>query len=1198
MKYNITKLIFITLFFIGIFFISAPSAYANKPKYSGYVYMEGTSTGVQGITTTFIDHRLTAVCGGGDLIEYITTNIYGNYFLDGNNYGGGKFGCGCGPISIIVNPPSWGKIIFNGVIQNGSVTIVNRMTAPDNVGAIYYAPTVYIRPNDTTPPTATVSGPSNVCVNSTVAYTASASDSGGHLSNVTLWKTPTNSNSWSSGPFYNSAIGGIGYTSFSTVGSYYVAVNALDSYGNKCTGNPFGAPSGWSSCGAGSFLTTYVVSPPLSVGNVTIQPNPSNQAILNTAWTHDGANTNGYSVVYSTSPTVYAYGGNAYRSASYSVNPIYCDGKTPISATVTAYNGNNPASCQNSSSVSNSTTCCVLPSVRSVNTTYVNSGSPNSARIDLSWEHTGSNINGFNISAYAGGSVNQNILNINYLYSMYLRSYSFYSYNPAVCNGLTPITFSVTSKNTLNGASCQTGSTISSAPTTCCILPSSVTGMLASSVPSSLNYADVNVSWEHTGTNISGFNISGYAGSPANRSILSASLPSASRTYSQRIYDTNLCNGLTPLSYSVTSKNTLNGASCQTGSTISVSNTTTCCILPSSVTGVLASSVPSSLNYADVNVSWEHTGTNISGFNISGYAGSPANRSILSASLPSASRTYSQRIYDTNICNGLTPITFSVTSKNTLNGALCQMGMSSSSPTTCCIGIAPVDVPSGITLTEVGGGNANVTAGGSFYSRKIKLNWNYNNNWGNSCAITRKYFNTTISGATSGFIYSTSTSVVTPTATYQLDLSGITLTNNENYTVTICPGTNIRSGTCATATFIKKIYPTITINGSLSEFVQNRTPACTANVLNNSSMITIRPPNTAGVTQTCTLTPLTNNLLASGYACTITLDNVNNDPNPNQIFTIGIMSSRYSQLICRADATCSMVGSNCGIALNFLTTPTAITQNLSFVLASSGAGFYKLKNTSYYDKGSINLEIPATINKYTNTDVDDTDIGSAGTNSYFNIGDSTSTFDGVGLVSSNGSTSSLGNALASRKRLQLNGYPNFIQMNVVNFLAKRKLIQNPTIITAMDKITDGVFQVSSGFTIDGNALPSSSAGVVIIGGASTGNVVTLSAPNGIFNPNKKPLVIVADRIVINGDVTQIDGILIANTFDLGTSSTPLKINGNIINTGSNEINTLVRSRTDDPSRPSLFIVFDINQYMGVLKYLGTANLNRVANITQ
>ncbi|MBI3034025.1 hypothetical protein HYY72_02605 [Candidatus Woesearchaeota archaeon] len=46
--------------------------------------------------------------------------------------------------------------------------------------------------------------------------------------------------------------------------TYYVVVNGYDSFGNRCSGNPFGLPSGWADCGPNDALSVQVSSPPVN----------------------------------------------------------------------------------------------------------------------------------------------------------------------------------------------------------------------------------------------------------------------------------------------------------------------------------------------------------------------------------------------------------------------------------------------------------------------------------------------------------------------------------------------------------------------------------------------------------------------------------------------------------------------------------------------------------------------------------------------------------------------------------------------------------------------------------------------------------------------------------------------------------------------------------------------------------------------
>lgn len=92
-----------------------------------------------------------------------------------------------------------------------------------------------------------------------------------------------------------------------------------------------------------------------------------------------------------------------------------------------------------------------------------------------------------------------------------------------------------------------------------------------------------------------------------------------------------------------------------------------------------------------------------------------------------------------------------------------------------------------------------------------------------------------------------------------------------------------------------------------------------------------------------------------------------------------------------------------------------------------------------------------------------------------------------------------------------------------------------------------------------------------------------------FQPNDAAVAFISEAdIVINNNVNSINAIIIGKEISLtssGISSTPLKIKGNIISTGVEGINTSVRRRTDDASKPSFFVVFDPALYINLLPYI-------------
>ena len=127
-------------------------------------------------------------------------------------------------------------------------------------------------PPDTTPPTCSISGPTSVNIDTDATYIATGSDPEGNLTEVEIYKSPTENRSWTNivdgcaGPVCQET------TQFSSVGTYYVVCNAYDSAGNKCSGNPWcqefppvATPEidcpGWSDCTTSDLLTVTVTVP-------------------------------------------------------------------------------------------------------------------------------------------------------------------------------------------------------------------------------------------------------------------------------------------------------------------------------------------------------------------------------------------------------------------------------------------------------------------------------------------------------------------------------------------------------------------------------------------------------------------------------------------------------------------------------------------------------------------------------------------------------------------------------------------------------------------------------------------------------------------------------------------------------------------------------------------------------------------------
>ena len=133
-----------------------------------------------------------------------------------------------------------------------------------------------VPPPTTTPgnsvPTCTVNGPANLTVGGVAgSFIFTGSDAESNMNSLEGWWSPATVESWTNIFDHNiSPVSGSYSTTQSWscpgVGNYFVVCNAYDNQGGQCTGNPFGIPPGWASCGPGSVQTVNCIdSPPPAV---------------------------------------------------------------------------------------------------------------------------------------------------------------------------------------------------------------------------------------------------------------------------------------------------------------------------------------------------------------------------------------------------------------------------------------------------------------------------------------------------------------------------------------------------------------------------------------------------------------------------------------------------------------------------------------------------------------------------------------------------------------------------------------------------------------------------------------------------------------------------------------------------------------------------------------------------------------------
>lgn len=502
------------------------------------------------------------------------------------------------------------------------------------------------------------------------------------------------------------------------------------------------------------------------------------------------------------------------------------------------------------------------------------------------------------------------------------------------------------------------------------------------------------------------------------------------------------------------------------------------------------------------------------------------------------------------------------------------------SPTPTCAIVQP-SAPTGVTVVE---GDAN---GGSIIQRQsVKTTWSHNGNWGNGCATQNNRFILRYTGPSS----LPNVTLVPPASTYT---TGNEVIINGAYTVNVCAN-NGPTEVCTPVSFTKVPYPTGVLNGELRERTPNTSPvACAitagarANYVNSLSMT----PNAGGATTSCSINPASG--IANSFTCTVSLDNVGADPNPNQSYTVQMSggSALYNNVVC---------GSACGTAAACTNTftpdldangGTTTTLNQPLFLNLQPNSFYRVKNMSYYDRNGIFSLFPVGHQSY---DTDDSPLSA-----YFNRGeDDSASYPGVGVVISQ-NTQSVGAYGASNSGTSVRGWSNSSYTLAgssaigTNFIDYLKTHRTPTAVTdlsqtAFTSATNGIFLVNGNVTISSTNATNMANKTVVI--AATGNLhINANITSATGN-----IALVAQNIYINETVTEVRAILMGNSVSLvsqgyaATATTPLKIVGGLAS--GIPVDTTRRARTD-AFKPSLFITANADVYTPLLPIISIVKYN-------
>ena len=227
------------------------------------------------------------------------------------------------------------------------------------------------------------------------------------------------------------------------------------------------------------------------------------------------------------------------------------------------------------------TTSCTTPSVP----TNLRVTSSNNNSITIAWNHSGSNLSGFDIQRRVNCTGSW--------YTIQSLPASSRSYYNAGLQSSTCYQYRIRSKS----GSCTSGWSASISRTTSCTTPSVPTNLRATSS----NNNSITIAWNHSGSNLSGFDIQRRVNCTGSWYTIQ-SLPASSRSYYNAGLQSNTC-----YQYRIRSKS----GNCTSGWSASISRTTSC-TTPSVPTNLRATSS----NNNSITIAWNHSGTNLSGFDI------------------------------------------------------------------------------------------------------------------------------------------------------------------------------------------------------------------------------------------------------------------------------------------------------------------------------------------------------------------------------------------------------------------------------------------------------------------------------------------------------------------------------------------------------------------------------------------------------
>jgi len=246
------------------------------------------------------------------------------------------------------------------------------------------------------------------------------------------------------------------------------------------------------------------------------------------------------------------------------------------------------------------------------------------------------------------------------------------------------------------------------------------------------------------------------------------------------------------------------------------------------------------------------------------------------------------------------------------------------------------------------------------------------------------------------------------------------------------------------------------------------------------------------------------------------------------------------------------------------------------ITVQNAGPWYKLKDASLNKIGDHNIIVPQNVNKFIDSDTDDT-------TARYTIINSTNYDPGIILTTNSYNPGPSYNPIPdSIKKWYIASYDSINQPMIDNFyqyVISRKTAKEIDNLTEI--YNDGNYIIKSN-SLTLSTQPPNYNFVLIVRNAVNNDLGDISININDFNSSNKSILILAKNISFSSSVTIASGIFIGQQIAYQNTN-GLKILGNLISKSA----VTIQSRSDN-TRPSLFVVFKPQMYLNLLPYLSVS----------